>query len=514
MFISFIPFIVIIILIFLKTKDYVSICTGTAVALIIHLFMAKNGNLHTISVSQWFSKVILANIPIIISILLLGYFMYLINESSIINEIMNNSNLKISCTNLITVVSALFSVDDYLSVSVTSMLSSKIYGNNNVQKRKIGLAAGMLSVFFCLINPVSSWSPVILGEYNNSGIPHNYYYIGLKYNLIIVFLLISSTMLTFGIKQYSDYTNMSGKQKCFFSKGIIDVCIIFSVLITLFLITQKVLGLPHPLILSSFISNILTTIWLLKRNFLLSYNKVSKVIIKTIKGMTPLIILLLSIWSFVYVMDEGLNIGNNIIELISKFGEDYYFLPSLIFIIASAFSYVTSSSYGSFGLFIALASKVSLGMSDEIRIITISAAVAGSLFALFSIGSDITGISAVCTGCLQEDIRKIGRVYAKKMFICGFIGYIGLGFLSPKLHLLYSIVIILLYIISTTGFNYFNSLIGIFCLYKNFHKNNTKKLHKSINNNPLKYLLEYRKQYMIITLTREKFIIYRKIISG
>ena len=440
MILSFIPFIIVLVLMCAKVRDYISVWIGIVFAVIIYFISRITIEMQTISLYSWFKETILSNITIIASVYLLGYFMYLIGESSVIDEVQNKMEGRVGHVGLIPAISAVFSVDDYLSASVTSMLSAKLLGNTDNSRKSIGLIASMLSVVFCLLNPVSSWNPVIFGAYNSSNIPREYYYGGLKYNLIIIFFVLSSIRLMHGIQTDNHIIKSKRKLKHSLHRGVSDVIVILSVLFVSFVITDRIKLISCPLLIASVVADVFASIWLIKRGFIDS-KSINKVRDKTVSEISPLAILLLSIWSFVYIIDDGLGIGNNIIHIIESINASTYTIPALIFVCACVFSYVTGSSYGSFGLFIALASKLSLSMPEEYQIITISAAVAGSLFALFSVGSDVLGISATGIGCTRSEIRNKGKVLAVKMFIFGVIGYIGLGFVPQNGHSLFLIVI-------------------------------------------------------------------------
>ena len=449
-----IPFIVVSLLLSLKVKDFVAVLIGIITAVIIYHFTGNASCTQSISLLGWLNHSVLSNLLIVISIYVLGFFMYLIMESSLIElikEKLNNGSCRVV---LIPVISGVFSEDDYLSSSITSMFATKLFGNSNISKRNIGLISAMLPIVFCILNPISSWNPVLIGAFKSSNIRTDMYYKGLVYNFIIIFFVITVIKLLLDINADTKPKNTFRKRKCNSNRGIIDIITILSVFILSFIIADKVLCMDYPIIPSGIIANVFAALWFLKRDFI-TIDKLKIVIKNTISEMTPLVILLLSIWSFVYVINDGLGIGTYIMQLIYKLNIGR-FIPVIIFISSATFSYITGSSYGSFGLFIALAAKVSINLPETGIIITISAAISGSLFALFSVGSDVLGLCAAGTGCERSEIRKVGNTYAIKMFVWGIVGYIGLAIVPNIYHPIILIIISGLYYISINNNDLFS----------------------------------------------------------
>jgi len=73
-------------------------------------------------------------------------------------------------------------------------------------------------------------------------------------------------------------------------------------------------------------------------------------------------------------------------------------LPVLVYVLTATFAFLTGSAYGSFGLFIPIAVQLSSHMlNPHMTLLTVAAAISGSLFAAASFASETVQMTAQST---------------------------------------------------------------------------------------------------------------------
>lgn len=428
---SILPFIVSIALLSKGKKTYFSMLFSATIGILINYCLPSAYNLPHFTLNGWFDHVLLGNISTIISIYLLGLLMYVITYSKTIDCVGNWFEQHMTSHShflaAIPILSMLMSQDDYLSCFSSGTISGKLASRFDISKSIVAVIVNITAVTACCVSPISSWSPVIIGVLRNAGFPTQYSVISVPFNFVILFFAIYIIVLCYNTgrqnaSHYNRKQNPSSKDLEETNKGLMSLCVIIATLLISYILFNKIAAIDSPLILSSIIS-ILVALHALYKDKLISFSQICHAVKDTVVEMTSLTLSLLSIWTFAMVCNDYLGFNTFIIECYQRLHAPTLFMPAIVFILASLFSFLTGSSYGTFNLFIPLAAQLSLNQSREYQLLAIAGAIGGSLYAVFSYSSDTTALCAQSANCQATDMRKLQLPLAKHTLFWGIIGY-------------------------------------------------------------------------------------------
>ena len=499
---SIIPFIVSFVLLMRGKKTYVAMLTAAFTGIVINYLLAASHTLPLFTLQNWFDDVVKGNISTIVSIYLLVLLMNIITHSKIIvcaNQWLEKHAFSNSIfITIVPVLSVLLSQDDYLSCLSTGTIASKFATRYSIPKYYIATIINLTAVTACCISPISSWSPVITGALKKSGIPEHYSVLSASYNIVALLFLISVIKLCYNAaksnkKLRTAYIANTEQINTISNKGIKLLVAIILILPCTYLFLCKVMNISSPLIGASILSIFLTII-LLYQNKMIDKPQICVACKETLREMTSLSFSLISIWTFVMVCDTSLGFNVFITQCYKVLHTPKIFIPAILFLIAAIFSFLTGSSYGSFNLFIPLAAQLSADYSNTFKLLSVAAAISGSLFAIFSYSSDTTALCAQSTTSKIQEIRKVQFPLAKRILIIGIIGYILLAkcINQPSGYLLTILCIVLCYTFSLSTHKFTKR--HYIVVYKAYIKLQTINL--TYNGNPkLIKLKEYAKHY-------------------
>lgn len=429
---SIIPFIVAVILLMKGKKTSIAMLLATGLGIIINHMLAKTYFLPLFSLHTWFDNILISNINTIISIYLLGLLMYTITHSKVItcteNWFMHHIASPKCFLFSVPILGLLLSQDDYLSCFSTGTISGTLSTRFGFSKEQIAVIVNLTAIASCCVLPISSWAPVINGALENAGVSMEFNRLSMTYNLVPFLFLLSIAVLCYNAAKGKSFSkNKYNNTLCEYlpetNKGTLSLGCIILMLPISYMFFTKILHVTTPLIWSCIFCILVADI-LLYKNKLLTLSQILQAGKETIKEMTSLNLTLLCIWTFVQICNEHLGFGIFISTCLHYLHTPDFLVPASIFLLASLFSFLTGSSYGSFNLFIMLSCQLSCNFSQEYQFLTIGAAIAGSLLAAFSYSSDTSTLCSQSIGCRIEDIQKIQLPLAKRIVVWGTIGYI------------------------------------------------------------------------------------------
>lgn len=437
--VSLIPLaLVIYLLVVRKQKSYKAMLAGALLGYGINCMFHEELGIELISLDTCFENVVIGNMSIIVSIYLLGLFMYLLTETRILKNagawIVGHVHSSRIMFVLAPVLAGLLSEDDYLAVMSAGSISSSLAKKMNLSKKNIlniAVMVNLVAVAICAISPFASWSPVITGAISMANLPVDYKYSSIPYNLTVIMLLLAVAMVMLkeghiGLpaKKAENDTRRSVSDHSW--KGIVVLVLGIASLVLSYLFFEYMTTVASPLICASVVSIIVTIIsgTMTKQ---VSKKRIIRAFNKTWGEMSDLTRSIISIWTFSYVF-QALGFNNLIVSMYSHLNIADVYIPVFLFCIAAVFSFLTGSAYGAFNLFMPLAAELTLSFSPEMRLLSVAAAIGGSLFSLFSYSSDIINLSNSATEVSVEELRNRQFSIGRWVFLFAGIGYVALAY--------------------------------------------------------------------------------------
>lgn len=368
---------------------------------------------------------------------------------------------------------------------------------HKVSREKLAYLIDSTAAPVCIIAPISSWAAAVSGfvtEGENGialfckAIPYNYYAL---FTLIMVIALILMKVEFGPMKKfeamaehatskyqdkYKDLQNEIGKmEEKKGAKGkVIDLVIPIVVLIaccTLGMIYsgnffdrmvegengEMIANATYldfieafassdasvGLVLGSFAALLFTIIFYLVRK-IISFESAFNCIPEGFKAMVPAILILSLAWTL-KGMTDSLNAKEFVAGIVSgKAAALQSFLPAIIFIIAAGLAFATGTSWGTFGILIPICISVFPEATDPLRIISISACMAGAVCGdHISPISDTTIMASAGAQCKHVDHVSSQIPYALLCAGISFITFIIAGFVkNPVISFLIGCVIL------------------------------------------------------------------------
>lgn len=453
MFISVLPILVTTICLLCKRGTMRSLFAGIIVGLAI--FCLINGlSINTIvTVQNVFYTTFIDNATVLLSILLLFFLVYLLTYSNAISIITAlteghiNTKAKVIATLLF--LGIILSLDDYLLCMAIGLILTGAAQRQGFSKEKTTYLINIIAVSCCCLSPFSSWMPVIKNTLIISGINETAIYNILSYNftaylgitiVVIVGLLKPMAFNSVPSHIIKVQNNAAYKKMNKATPKIASICFILSILIGSLLFMTFIYPCSNAVIKSAMLS-ILLAIPLFSITGVLSKKQFAPCIKKTIESAWELSTLLFSIWLLTNICNQLLNMGENIALCTNSTNFPAIFLPVVIYIFSGLFAFFTGSAYGTFGLFIPLAIQLTNHVPiDNIQIISVAAAISGSLTAASSLTSDTLQITADNTGGKIEYLRLAQLPYGLSIYFVSIISFLLAGILA--LYERFSILII------------------------------------------------------------------------
>ena len=358
-------------------------------------------------------------------------------------------------------------VDDYFNCLTVGSVMRPVTDKHKISRAKLAYIIDATAAPVCIIAPISSWAAAVTGFVDGEdglglfikAIPFNYYAL-----LTMVFIIVTSIIgVNFGkMKKCEDAAEggdlfyghqvinreTSLKEESILGPGkVIDLIIPIIMLVFL-----CVIGLIYSggffaegesyhnfisafsnadasvgLAMGSILTLIFTIIYYLIRR-VLSFNNTMNCLAEGFKNMVPAILILTFAWALKSMTDAlGVEIfvDNVIKDNIKNFE---VLIPAIIFLLGAGISFATGTSWGTFGILIPIVVTILQSYDYQLMIISISAAMAGSVFGDHcSPISDTTIMSSAGAQCEHVLHVSTQLSYAGFVAIISFICYIFAG---------------------------------------------------------------------------------------
>ena len=298
-------------------------------------------------------------------------------------------------------------IDDYFNCLTVGSVMRPITDRYNVSREKLAYLIDATAAPVCIIAPISSWAAAVAGfvtEGENGltlfckAIPFNFYaFFTIGMMFLLVFMKFDyGIMENFENKEHSYKKSINETKN---SKGsVFDL--IFPIASLIILCTIGMIytggffasGEEHRnfinsfansdasvgLVLGSFAAMILTVIVFMIRR-VLSFKDCLACVPNGFKAMVPAILILTLAWTL-KAMTDSLDASKYVAGIVSNSASSLQnFLPAIIFIIAALLAFATGTSWGTFGILIPICIAVFPNGGDPLRIISISACMAGAV---------------------------------------------------------------------------------------------------------------------------------------
>ena len=353
-------------------------------------------------------------------------------------------------------------IDDYFNCLTVGSVMKPVTDKYGVSKEKLAYLIDSTAAPICIIAPISSWAAAVSGfvtEGENGialfckAIPFNFY------ALLTLVMMFAMVFMKFEYGQMSKYEKAvqmmnedSDDDYETTEKGkVIDLIIPIAVLIVLCVLGMIFSGgifdkesesygnfveafansdASVGLVIGSFGALIFNVIYYLCRK-VLSFKNAMGCISDGFKAMVPSILILSLAWTL-KAMTDSLQAKEFVAGLIAGSASGLrLFLPAIIFLIACFLSFATGTSWGTFGILIPICIAAFPEASDPIRIISISACMAGAVCGDHcSPISDTTVMASAGAQCVHVNHVNTQLPYALTVAGVSFLTFIVAGLSS------------------------------------------------------------------------------------
>lgn len=298
-------------------------------------------------------------------------------------------------------------IDDYFNCLTVGSVMRPVADKHKVSREKLAYLIDGTAAPICIIAPISSWAAAVAGfvsEGENGlalfckAIPFNFYAfftIGMMFLLVIMKFDFGS-MAKF--EKLAQEKNIGEEKTERTTKGTV-IDLIFPIVSLIVLCTVGMIytggffasgedkrnfidafansDASVGLVLGSVAALILTVIFYLVRR-VLSFKACMACLPEGFKAMVPAILILSLAWTL-KAMTDSLDASKYVAGIMENASHVKMFLPALIFIVAGFLAFSTGTSWGTFGILIPICIAVFPNMDDPLRIISISACMAGAV---------------------------------------------------------------------------------------------------------------------------------------
>ena len=404
------------------------------------------------------------NVGILVFLVILGMMVALMNNAggsaAFGNWAKKHIKTKVGAQVATICLGILIFIDDYFNCLTVGSVMKPVTDKYGVSKEKLAYLIDATAAPICIIAPISSWAAAVSGFVTQGengialfckAIPFNFY------ALFTIVMMFSMVFMRFEYGKMAKYENpleamkekaskLSGEDE---PKGkVIDLVLPVTVLIVL-----CVLGMIYSggifskdsdsygnfieafansdasigLVLGSFGALIFTIIYYLFRR-VLSFKNAMGCIPDGFKAMVPPILILSLAWTLKY-MTDSLQAKEFVAGVVAGSASGFkIFLPAIIFLIACFLAFATGTSWGTFGILIPICIAAFPESSDPIRIISISACMAGAVCGDHcSPISDTTVMASAGAQCNHVNHVSTQLPYALSVAVISFFTYIVAG---------------------------------------------------------------------------------------
>ena len=358
-------------------------------------------------------------------------------------------------------------IDDYFNCLTVGSVMKPVTDKYGVSREKLAYLIDSTAAPVCIIAPISSWAAAVSGfvtEGENGlalftkAIPYNFYAL---FTIVAMFSLVL-TQTEFGpMKKFEEARNIlntapssQSPQKKAAKKGnVIDLVLPIIVLIVLCTIGMIYSGgffsvgenqwkfidafaasdASVGLVLGSFGALILTIVFYTCRR-VLKFTECMACVPDGFKAMVPAILILTLAWTL-KGMTDSLGAKDFVASVVAGSAQSLMnFLPAIIFLIALGLAFATGTSWGTFGILIPICIAVFPDAGEPLRVISISACMAGAVCGdHISPISDTTIMASAGAECHHVSHVATQLPYALCVALVSFVCYIIAGFIKNPL---------------------------------------------------------------------------------
>jgi len=353
-------------------------------------------------------------------------------------------------------------IDDYFNCLTVGSVMRPVTDKYGISREKLAYLIDATAAPVCIIAPISSWAAAVAGFAGDGengiklfvdAIPFNFYAL---FTLVMMFALVlmkfefgkmasfEKAIAVVESKGKDDDTQSVGKGKVIDLVFPVVTLIVFCVLgmiytggffasgedkagfVDAFANSDASIGL----VLGSFAALIITIVFYFIRR-VLSFKDCMNCIPDGFKAMVPAILILTLAWTL-KSMTDSLGAKEYVAGLVEGSAAGLkLFLPAIIFVIACGLAFATGTSWGTFGILIPICIAAFPSTSDPIRIISISACMAGAVCGDHcSPISDTTIMASAGAVCDHVNHVATQLPYAICVAIVSFLTYIIAGLTS------------------------------------------------------------------------------------
>jgi len=352
------------------------------------------------------------NVGILVFLVILGIMVALMNKaggSAAFGEwAKKHIKTKVGAQIATILLGILIFIDDYFNCLTVGSVMRPVTDKHGISREKLAYLIDSTAAPVCIIAPVSSWAAAVAGfagEGENGfilfckAIPYNFYaLLTIAMMLSLVFLKVDFGGMSKYEKAVQMMNDKADEVSEVNSKGkVIDLLIPIIVLIVFCVIGMLYSGgffadgdahlnviegfsnsdASVGLMIGSFGALIVTLILYMCRR-VLSFKDAMACIPEGFKAMVPAILILTLAWTL-KGMTDSLGAKQFVAGLVTNAAGLKSFLPAIIFVIACGLAFATGTSWGTFGILIPICIAAFPEVSDPIRIISISACMAGAV---------------------------------------------------------------------------------------------------------------------------------------
>ena len=474
---SLVPAVVAIGLALLTKEVYFSLFVGIIIgavfyagadfpALLDHLF--KDGMIAQLTNSY--------NAGILVFLVVLGIMVALVNKAggsaAFGDWAKKHIKTKVGAQLATVFLGILIFIDDYFNCLTVGSVMRPVTDKYKVSREKLAYLIDATAAPVCIIAPISSWaaavSDFVQGDENGlalfmKAIPYNYYAIfTIAFMIVLVLLNVdfgpmskAEAVLEDAAEEAAARDVTGGKGKVFDLVFPIICLIIFCTLGMIYsggFFTEMVAndeGVMEAngsylnfvdafansdasvgLVLGSFAALIATLIAYIVRR-IISLRDCMECVPEGFKAMVPAILILTLAWTL-KGMTDSLGAKQFVADVVNGSASSFMgFLPAIIFVIAALLAFATGTSWGTFGILIPICIAVFPDVANPLRVISISACMAGAVC-----GDHISPISdttiMASAGAQCEHVRHVATQipYAMIVAAISFITFIIAGFIK------------------------------------------------------------------------------------
>lgn len=356
-------------------------------------------------------------------------------------------------------------IDDYFNCLTVGTVMKPVTDKYKMSRAKLAYLIDATAAPICIIAPISSWAAAVgstlyeTGAFSNemsafvATIPYNLYALLTIFMAMMVCLLdldfggmehhelLAKTTGDLGAvdKDELDQGDISDKGSVWDLIIPIGSLIFFSILCMLWdggfwsegLSFSEAFGSCDPsfcLVLGSFWALVVTFLLFVPRK-LVTYRQFFDGAIEGGKSMLSACVILTLAWTIGSLCQNCLGTGIYVGELVEASHLPTAMIPAVVFLVAAGLSFSIGTAWGTFGIFIPIVVFICQNTAPEIITVTLSAALAGSVFGDHcSPISDTTILSSAGAGCDHLTHVSTQIPYAVTVASVCFVGYLIAGF--------------------------------------------------------------------------------------